>query len=195
MQLGEFARDGRWTGPQDFGHIGEALFEPLGRLEEHQSGTYGFQLFKSGAPFARFGGQKASKKEAVGRQSGQGQCREWSRCPGDGMDRDALGQGLPHQFVTGVGNQRRAGIADQSDTGAPPQPGQQPGTFARRVVIVVGRQRLFDAEDRQEFRGHAGVFGGNQIGPGLRQSGAGAGNRRGAGKVTSRALPIGVAVT
>ena len=103
------------------------------------------------------------------------------------MNGDALRNRRAHQLEAGVGDQRRAGIADQRDARARLAFSQQPRPLPGRVVVVIGGQRFGDAVDGQQLGGDAGILGGDQVArPPARPAPAG---------VMSRALPMGVAVT
>ena len=70
---------------------------------------------------ARLAGQKAREQKTVGRQARQHQPRQHRRGPGQDMDRQTFLDRRTHQLEAGIGDQRRAGIADQDDARLPLQ--------------------------------------------------------------------------
>ena len=81
------------------------------------------------------------------------------------MHGDAFGQGLAHQLEARIGHQGRARVADQRHARAFLELGEQPWTFARRIVVVIGDDGFGDGEDGQQFGGDPRVLGRDQIGP------------------------------
>ena len=119
-------------------------------------------------PRRLFWGEKALEEETVGRQAGgaeRGQYRGSARHRNDGVT------GLyrfAYQLVTGIGNQRRAGIRDQRDRLPFAQAGEQLRPRLGRVVLVVGRERRCDAVMLGELAGDAAVLAGDHVGGGQR---------------------------
>jgi hypothetical protein len=75
---------------------------------------------------------------------------------------------LPHQLVAGIGDERRAGIADQRHCLALGESGKQLRPLLFRIVIVIGDERRDDAVVAQEHGGDPGILAGDQIGSGQR---------------------------
>ena len=70
---------------------------------------------------------------------------------------------LAHQLEARIGDERRAGVADQRHALPALEPCDQPRPLPRRIVVVVGDERLGDAVDGQKLRGDARVFGRDHV--------------------------------
>jgi len=77
-----------------------------------------------------------------------------------------LGDAVADQLVTRVGDQRRACVADERDTGAAGEIGQDAGALFFGVVLVIGAQRAADAVVGDEGPAVAGILAINDVGAG-----------------------------
>jgi hypothetical protein len=69
-----------------------------------------------------------------------------------------------HQLETGIGDERRAGVADQRNSGAVGETGKQLRARLRGIVVVIGGERGRDAVMVEELAGDAGILAGDEIG-------------------------------
>ncbi len=79
--------------------------------------------------------------------------------------------GFLYQLVAGIGDERRAGIADQSDAPALGEGGKQFRSLVRRIVVVIGDERRLDAIVSQEHDRDPRILAGDHIGGGQRLKG------------------------
>ncbi len=105
-------------------------------------------------------------------KSGDGQGRQQRRSAGQCRDRMAGVLRGAHEFVTWIGNERRAGVRHQCDGGAVGEPAQQHRPRFAGIVLVIGRERGRDGVAVEQFAGDAGVLAGDQVGAGKRFQGA-----------------------
>ena len=165
--LGEFAaKRCRPIAAQHLGHVGECFGRAVRRLVDHERRRHGAKLAQTIAARAGLVRQKTEEKEGIGWQAGSHQRRQDGRGAGNGNDADALGDRLFDQFVTGVGNQRRAGVGYQREAHAAPEHGQKARSLAGGVVLVVDGKRLADAVAVEEDGGDAAVLANDEIGTG-----------------------------
>ncbi len=94
MHLGQFARHGGVTRPQNLGHIGQRVGQALRRFVENHCGGHGLQLAQCFYSRHRFIGQESGKEEAIA-----GQARSCNA----GSSADA-----PGTLVTGRSSSRQA---------------------------------------------------------------------------------------
>ena len=74
--------------------------------------------------------------------------------------------GRAHQLVTGIGDQRRAGVRHQRDCLACGKTRKQLRPRFGGIVLVIGRERRRDAVAFGELAGDAGVLAGDDVGAG-----------------------------
>ena len=86
--------------------------------------------------------------------------------PGDRDNRNIRFVAGDDQTETGVGDQRRARIADQRHAFAAFQPFHQARADPGGVVFVIGHQGSLDSVADQEGSGHPGILAGHEIDPG-----------------------------
>ncbi len=114
-------------------------------------------------PGLGLGGQEAEEQEAVGRQAGDAQGGDRGARSGNGANLVSRGAGVADELVAGVGNQRRAGVADQCDRfAAEARDDRRPVRVG--AVIVVPAHRHFRADVREQLAGDAGVLGEDSLG-------------------------------
>ena len=158
VPLGQLARDCGAALTEDLGHVGKRGGEARRPLEEDQRGGEMRPIRQGASPRRRTRRQKPGKEKDVGREARQdqrGQRRRRARRRGH---RQVLGERGAHQLEAGVGDQRGAGIADQRQCLAAAQRLEDGGADAIGVVVVIGVERLVDAEAGQETCGHPGVL-------------------------------------
>ena len=68
-----------------------------------------------------------------------------------------------HQTIAGIGDQRRAGIADQRYRGGARDFFHDLRPYMIGIMIVIGQQRLFDAEGGQQFAADPRILTGDEI--------------------------------
>src|SRR5205823_30285 len=76
----------------------------------------------------------------------------------------AGGAGGAHQLVTGIGNQRSPGVADQCDR-LLAEPGDDPLALLAARMVVVAAHRHFRADMREQFCSDSRVFHEDAVGP------------------------------
>ena len=84
--LSQFAGHHALTGAQNRREIFETIGQPARAFKEHQCSGNRFECGNSLPPRRAFGRQKSLKKEPVGRQSGNHQCRQHGRGAGNRKD-------------------------------------------------------------------------------------------------------------
>ena len=110
--------------------------------------------------------QKPCEQESVGGQSGARERRQ--ECAGAGQARHAMAtrDGITHQLVAWIGDERRAGIADERNRLARCQLRQDARALSLGIVLVIGAQRLRNREVREQGAAVACVLAVEHVGPG-----------------------------
>src|SRR5437868_11185449 len=81
------------------------------------------------------------------------------------------GAGSAHKLVTGIGNQRSPGVADQRDRFVA-EPGDDPRALLAARMVVIAAHRYFRADMREQFCSDSRVFDEDSVGPAQRVCGA-----------------------
>ena len=163
MKLRQFARYDRRPRPEHRFHIGETLSQTLRGLEKNERGRNALQFRKSRAAFAAFRRKESCKHEPVRRQTGNHEGGEGGRGAGYRVNGKPLGDCFADELIARVRHEGRARVADQRHPLTVPQASQKPGPDLGCIVIVVGKERLGNAIDREQLRGHPRVFGHDRI--------------------------------
>ncbi|GAV37016.1 hypothetical protein ROTAS13_04706 [Roseomonas sp. TAS13] len=156
--------------PQPLRQGGQGLRQPVRRFVEDQRRPQPGPLQPGDAADLdgarrRLGRKEAVEQEGMRRQAGQGQCHQRRVRPGNRGDRQARIDGGAGQAEARIAHQRRAGIGNQGQPGAAPQPFQQPGHHARLVVVVQGDQTGPYPLAREHGSGHPGVLAQDGVRP------------------------------
>src|SRR5690606_18510014 len=162
VNLGQFARDRDLPAWQDLPDRREGFREPWRGLEEKQCSPHRTQLRERFGASLLFARQEPGEQEAVARQARQSQSDHGRTRTGQAGDRDAPRAPFADQLVTGIGDKRRARVADQRDRLAR-QGLEQTASLLGSAVIVIPPQRLGNSEMTQELAGHARIFAGDRV--------------------------------
>ncbi len=163
MELGELAADCRRAIAQYGNDVDESRGKPRRRLEQQQRGRHRGEDGEGLLSLCRLGRQEAREEKAVRRKAGERQCRHRCRWAGDRGDGDPRGDRRTYQLVARIGDERRAGVGDEGDARARLEPLDQERPRARRVVLVIGRQRRRDAISGAEAPRDAGILASDKV--------------------------------
>ena len=105
--------------------------------------------------------EEAGEQEAVGGQAGQSQSGDCGAGTRDGVHRMTGGARGADQFITGIGDERRSGIADQRHCLGAELP-KDPVALGFAAMIVIDRHRRCRLDVGKQFCGNALVFGQDQ---------------------------------
>ena len=129
------------------------------------AGTAFSSASRSCRAFCR-GGRKPANRKASVASPADGERRQQRRRARQADHRVAGGDRLAHQLVAGVGDQRRAGVADDGDRLARRQLGQHARPLALGVVLVIGPRRPRDGVVGEQRAAVARVLAVDHVGPG-----------------------------
>lgn len=114
--LGELARHDRATAATQLRrHVVERVGDPVWRFEKYQRASLVRQACELGAALTVACRQKAFKTEPAGGKPRHRERRGDGGRARNSQDLEAGAGGLAHQFIAGIGQQRRAGITHQGN--------------------------------------------------------------------------------
>jgi len=139
VQLGQLAGDNGIALAEDVRHVGERAGQALSRIQR-RSGWWNGRKRSRAVLRRRFRGRKPAKKisrlgvpEIVSAPN--------RRAPRQRIDRYACRLGSFDELVTGIRDERRAGIADQRKARPVFQSLQQFRPHRSRIVVVIDKER------------------------------------------------------
>ena len=163
MPLGELARDGRLAVAERRLGRGEEGREPARRLEEEERPRLTHERRETGRARPGSARQEALEDEALGREARHRDEGGERRRTGHGHDRDAGGERPAHQVIAGIRDPRRAGVGDERDRRAGPEPLDESRRALALDGVVVAGERARDAVALEERARAARVLGGDEI--------------------------------
>ena len=112
-------------------------------------------------PGGRFRRQKSLEEKSVRRQAGDDERGQHGRGARNGGHGQAFGKRRGDKLVTGIGDERRAGIRHKRQRRAIGEPGDEVRPHHRGIMLVIGDKRCRDAvmgeenlRDPRIFRNH-----------------------------------------
>jgi hypothetical protein len=164
VELGDFAGQARRAIAENFNGVGDAFLHAVGRFVKNDGAVLDAKAFEGAVAFAGARGEEADEEELLVGQAGGGERREERGGAGDGNHRDFVAKAESDQAVAGIGNQRHARVADESDFRALLESDEKFRRARHLVVLVIAHERLRDFVVSQELLRVAGVFAGNLVG-------------------------------
>jgi hypothetical protein len=164
VELGDFAGEAGRAIAENFNGVGDAFLHAVGRFVKNDGAILDAEAFESAMAFAGARGEEADEEELFIGQAGRGERREERGGAGYGNNRNLVAKAESDQAVAGVGDQRHARIADQSDFRALLESDEKFRRARHLVVLVIAHKRLRDFVVIQELLRVAGVFAGDLAG-------------------------------
>src|SRR5439155_454862 len=141
LRARELARDGRLAVAEGRLGRGEEGREPARRLEEEERPRLTHERRETGRARPGSARQEALEDEALGREARHRDEGGERRRTGHGHDRDAGGERPAHQVIAGIRDPRRAGVGDERDRRAGPEPlDESRRALALDGVVVAGER-------------------------------------------------------
>jgi hypothetical protein len=157
VQLGQLARHGDIAVGQRLGDGSQRLGQSRCGFIEHQRRVDIGQFLQRFAPRLVLVRQEAGEKEAVVGQSAERERRDRGAGAGQRGHRNTLGAAVVDEAIAGIGNHRRARIADQRDR-AIAHRFDEPGAVAVFAVVVIAPHRLRYPQMLEQLAGDARIL-------------------------------------
>jgi putative FmdB family regulatory protein len=158
VELGDFAGQARGTVAENFAGIGDGFGDTVGRFIEDEGAVLDAQAFERAASLPAAGRKKTDEEKLFVRQARSGKGSEQRGWAGDRYDGNVVAEAESDQAMAWIGDERHAGVADESDFRALFQREHQFGRAGQFVVFVVADQRLVNVVVGEELLGVARIL-------------------------------------
>src|SRR6185295_17760085 len=143
--------------------VGEAREDAVRRFEDDDRMAERGERAVERPALAGAEGREPGEGERVGRKARGDERGEDRGSARDRLDRDAAGRGFADEEEARVGEEGRAGVARESDRGAPLEIVEEAREALAFVVLVERDELLADAEMGEETPGDPCVLAGDQV--------------------------------
>jgi hypothetical protein len=163
VELGDFAGDAGGAVAENFAGVGDAFGDAMRGFVKNDGAVLDAQALEDAAAFAGAVRQKTHEQkffvgQAAGREGGE-ECG-WS---GHRNDRDMVPQTKSDKAMSGIGDQRHASVADESDFRALLERDKKFRRAGQFIVLVVADERLANLEVGEQLLRVACVLAGNLV--------------------------------
>ncbi len=163
VNFGDFARQSDGAITENLRHVAQGFENAVRAFVGDHSCRFVDQRLQRLAAGGGFGREESDEAEIIAREAGCGKRGQKSRGSRQRDDRNSMLDRGGNDPVTGVGNQRRPGIAHESDRLAALQGINQFRGPAGFIVLVIAQERLADFKVLEQFLCLAGVFARNDV--------------------------------
>jgi len=163
VEFGDFSRDAGSAVAENFAGVGDTLGDAVRGFVKNDGAILDAQALEGATAFPTAIGEKADEKEFFVRQAAGGERRKKRGRSGDGDHGDMMAEAKSDEAMAGIGNQRHAGVADESDFRALFERDEQFGGARQLVVFVVADERLANFVVSEELLRVACVFAGDLV--------------------------------
>ena len=161
VHLRHFTRDASAAIAKHFARISDALSDAVWRFVKNDSAVFDAQAFEGAAALTAAGRQKADEEKFFAGQSRSGKGSEQSGWARNWHHGNVVPQAKRNKAVAGIGNERHAGVAHESDFRASFQRHDEFRRARQLIVFVVADQRLVNVVVSQQLLCVARVFAGD----------------------------------
>jgi len=163
VHLRHFTRDASAAIAKHFARISDALSDAVWRFVKNDSAVFDAQAFEGAAALTAAGRQKADEEKFFAGQSRSGKGSEQSGWARNWHHGNVVPQAKRNKAVAGIGNERHARVAHESDFRALLQRHDELRRARQLIVFVVADQRLVNVVVREQLLRVARVFAGDLI--------------------------------